>query len=115
MKRIFIAFGHHNTTNSFNAAIRDNFIEEVKKKGHEVDLINLQEQDLYIVRRQEQLSNGKRGKLIEQSQLAKDTEIAQDEIEMHGVYAIQMRRQYPALKNAWEKYKTVWHLIHGEN
>ena len=44
MKRIFIAFGHHNTTNSFNAAIRDNFIEEVKKKGHEVDLINLFEE-----------------------------------------------------------------------
>ena len=43
MKRIFIAFGHHNTTNSFNAAIRDNFIEEVKK-GHEVDLINLFEE-----------------------------------------------------------------------
>ena len=44
MKRIFIAFGHHNTTNSFNAAIRDNFIEEVKKKGHEADLINLFEE-----------------------------------------------------------------------
>ena len=44
MKRIFIAFGHHNTTNSFNAAIRDNFIDEVKKKGHEVDLINLFEE-----------------------------------------------------------------------
>ena len=44
MKRIFIAFGHHNTTNSFNAAIRDNFIEEVKKNGHEVDLINLFEE-----------------------------------------------------------------------
>ena len=44
MKRIFITFGHHNTTNSFNAAIRDNFIDEVKKKGHEVDLINLFEE-----------------------------------------------------------------------
>ena len=46
MKRIFIAFGHHNTTDSFNAAIRDNFIDEVKKNGHEVDLVNLfEEQD----------------------------------------------------------------------
>ena len=44
MKRIFIAFGHHNTTDSFNAAIRDNFIDEVKKKGHEVDLVNLFEE-----------------------------------------------------------------------
>jgi len=31
MKRIFIAFGHHNTKDSFNAAIRDTFIEEAKK------------------------------------------------------------------------------------
>ncbi|MBK46260.1 MAG: NADPH:quinone reductase [Gammaproteobacteria bacterium] len=44
MKRIFIAFGHHNTTGSFNAAIRDNFIDEVKKNGHEVDLVNLFEE-----------------------------------------------------------------------
>ena len=44
MKRIFIAFGHHNTTDSFNAAIRDNFIREVKKNGHEVDLVNLFEE-----------------------------------------------------------------------
>ena len=41
MKKIFIAFGHHNTTTSFNAAIRDTFIDEVKKCGHEIDLINL--------------------------------------------------------------------------
>ena len=44
MKRIFIAFGHHNITDSFNAAIRDNFIDEVKKNGHEVDLVNLFEE-----------------------------------------------------------------------
>ena len=44
MKRIFIVFGHHNTTDSFNAAIRDNFIDEVKKNGHEVDLVNLFEE-----------------------------------------------------------------------
>ena len=41
MKRIFIAFGHHNVTGSFNAAIRDNFIDEVETNGHEVDLVNL--------------------------------------------------------------------------
>ena len=41
MKRIFIAFGHHNTTNSFNASIRDNFIDEAKKNGNEIDLVNL--------------------------------------------------------------------------
>ena len=38
MKKIFIVYGHHNTTGSFNAAIRDTFITEVKKNGYEVDL-----------------------------------------------------------------------------
>ena len=42
--RIFIVFGHHNTKTSFNAAIRDTFIEEVTKNGHEVDLVNLFEE-----------------------------------------------------------------------
>ena len=44
MKKIFIAYGHHNTLSSFNAAIRDTFIAEVKKNGYEVDLINLFEE-----------------------------------------------------------------------
>ena len=29
--RICIIFGHHNTQNSFNAAVRDTFIDEAKK------------------------------------------------------------------------------------
>ena len=44
MKKICIIFGHHNTKNSFNAAIRDNFINEAKKYNHEIDLINLFEE-----------------------------------------------------------------------
>ena len=28
--KICVVFGHHNTTNSFNAAIRDTFIDESK-------------------------------------------------------------------------------------
>ena len=39
--RICIIFGHHNTQNSFNASIRDTFIHEAKKDGHDIDLINL--------------------------------------------------------------------------
>tara|TARA_Y100001978_G_scaffold38673_1_gene34478 strand:- start:24177 stop:24818 length:642 start_codon:yes stop_codon:yes gene_type:complete len=42
--KICIIFGHHNTKNSFNAAIRDTFIEEAEKCGHEIDLINLFEE-----------------------------------------------------------------------
>tara|TARA_Y100000590_G_scaffold427074_1_gene536841 strand:- start:63 stop:671 length:609 start_codon:yes stop_codon:yes gene_type:complete len=44
MKKICIIFGHHNTKNSFNAAIRDTFINEAQKFGHQIDLINLFEE-----------------------------------------------------------------------
>ena len=43
--RICIIFGHHNTQNSFNASVRDTFIDEAKKSGHEIDLINLFNED----------------------------------------------------------------------
>tara|TARA_B100000700_G_scaffold304766_1_gene377797 strand:+ start:553 stop:1131 length:579 start_codon:yes stop_codon:yes gene_type:complete len=43
-KRIFIVYGHYNTKESFNASIRDAFIEEAKKNGHEIDLINLHDE-----------------------------------------------------------------------
>tara|TARA_R110000851_G_scaffold157057_3_gene299622 strand:- start:290 stop:541 length:252 start_codon:yes stop_codon:yes gene_type:complete len=60
----------------------------------------------------EQLPNGKR-KLVEQSRLAKDTEQEREEMEMIGLPAIPLRRKYPALKKAWDQYRTVWHLITG--
>ena len=41
MKRICIIFGHYNTKTSFCSAVRDTFIEESKKIGNEIDLINL--------------------------------------------------------------------------
>ncbi len=44
MKNIFIVFGHHNTIGSFNSEIRDNFIDEAKKCGHSIDLVNLFEE-----------------------------------------------------------------------
>ena len=44
MKKIFIVFGHHNTNGSFNSEIRDNFIDEAKKLGHSIDLVNLFEE-----------------------------------------------------------------------
>ena len=58
----------------------------------------------------EQLPNGER-KLVEQSQKAKDQQMAYEELEMVGVEAIELRREHPALKKAWEQYRTVWHLI----
>ena len=58
----------------------------------------------------EQLPNGDRI-LVEQSQTAKDEETAYEESEMVGAEAIALRRKYPTLQKAWDKYRTVWHLI----
>ena len=60
----------------------------------------------------EQLPNGDRI-LVEQSQRAKDEEQAYEEAEMVGAEAIELRRKYPTLQKAWDKYRTVWHLING--
>ena len=58
----------------------------------------------------EQLPNGDRI-LVEQSQRAKDEETAYEEAEMVGAEAIELRRKYPTLQKAWDKYRTIWHLI----
>ena len=58
----------------------------------------------------EQLPNGDRI-LVEQSQYAKDIQKEMDEAEMVGREAIELRRKYPALQKAWDKYRTIWHLI----
>ena len=60
----------------------------------------------------EQLPNGDRV-LVEQSQQAKDEEQAYEEAEMVNAEAIALRRKYPSLKKAWDRYRTVWHLING--
>ena len=58
----------------------------------------------------QELPNGDK-KLLEQSQLAKDTEQEMYEQEMIGVDAIKLRRKYPALQKAWYQYKTIWKLV----
>ena len=60
----------------------------------------------------QQLPDGTRV-LVEQSQKAKDEERAYKEAEMVGAEAIALRRKYPTLQKAWDKYLTVWHLING--
>ena len=42
-----------------------------------------------------------------------DEEQAYEEAEMVGAEAIALRRKYPTLQKAWDKYLTVWHLING--
>jgi NAD(P)H dehydrogenase (quinone) len=40
MKKIFLIYGHYDD-NSFNAAIRDTFVETAHDKGHRVDIVDL--------------------------------------------------------------------------
>ena len=61
-----------------------------------------------------QKKNGERGKMVSQSQLAKDIEVAYDENEMVGADAIKLRRKYPTLQKAWDRYKTIWHMVNEE-
>ena len=61
----------------------------------------------------EQLPNGDRI-LVEQSQTAKDEEQAYREAEMVNAEAIALRRKYPTLQKAWDRYQTIWHLIHDK-
>jgi hypothetical protein len=59
----------------------------------------------------EQNKDGTRGKLVSQTQLAKDIDTGRDEEEMVGPQAIEMRRKYPALKKAWDQYRVIWDLV----
>jgi len=61
-----------------------------------------------------QKKNGERGKMVSQSQLAKDIELAYNEGDMIGADAITLRRKYPTLQKAWNRYLTVWHLVNEE-
>jgi|TARA_B100000029_G_C16767478_1_gene664211 hypothetical protein len=63
----------------------------------------------------EQNKNGTRGKMVSQSQLAKDIELGQNEEEMIGPSAIELRRNNPSLQKAWNQYATIWHLTVENN
>ena len=58
-----------------------------------------------------QKKHGNRGKMVSQTQLAKDVELSYNENEMVGADAIKLRRKYPTLQKAWNRYKTIWHLV----
>ena len=61
-----------------------------------------------------QKKNGERGRMVSQSQLAKDIETAYDEQDMIGEDAVKIRRENPTLQNAWDRYVTIWHLINDD-
>ena len=43
-KKIFIVYGHHDIKKSFNASVRDTFIEAAKKLGYQIDVVYLHEE-----------------------------------------------------------------------
>ena len=61
-----------------------------------------------------QKKDGTRGKLVSQSKKAKDVEASYEEQDMIGEEAIQLRRKYPSLQKAWDRYKTIWHLVNED-
>ena len=52
--------------------------------------------------------------MVSQSQLAKDIESSYNEQEMIGADAVKIRRKYPTLQKAWDRYVTVWHMVNEE-
>ncbi len=62
-----------------------------------------------------QKKDGTRGRMVSQSQAAKDEELMNEESDMVGIEAIKLRRKYPALQKAWKEYKTIWHLVNEDN
>ncbi len=53
MSKIFIVYGHY-SDQSFNAAIRDTFIETAKQQGHSIDCVDLYKENFDPVFRGEE-------------------------------------------------------------
>ena len=80
--------------------------KKLRKRPGEVFVSPDGGETVYIQKR-----NGERGRMVSQSQLAQDMETHQEELHMTDHEAVKLRRKYPALQKAWNRYKTVWHLI----
>ena len=116
---------------------RDKLFEEYKpvaKAAQQVDLLELEVDALMAARDLDidtaeavmRVEMGSRVTQVSSKELKRDLlifakknpilflELAQDEIEMHGVYAVQLRKKYPALRKAWEKYKLIWNMVNDD-
>jgi len=81
-------------------------IKKLKKRSSEIFISPDGGETVYV-----QKKNGERGRLVSQSQSAKDIETAYDEQDMIGEEAVKIRRENPTLQKAWDRYVTIWHLI----
>ena len=48
---------------------------------------------------------------LEDEAQIQDEELAYEEAEMVGIEAIELRRKYPTLKKAWDRYRVIWRLV----
>ena len=80
--------------------------KELKKRPGEIFVSPDGGETVYV-----QKKDGTRGRMVSQSQYAKDVEVAYNEQDMIGENAVKLRRQNPTLQKAWNRYITIWHLI----
>ena len=81
-------------------------IKKLKKRRGEIFISPDGGETVYV-----QKKDGTRGRMVSQSQYAKDIEVAYNEQDMIGENAVKLRRQNPTLQKAWNRYITIWHLI----
>ena len=81
-------------------------IKKLKKRRGEIFISPDGGETVYV-----QKKDGTRGRMVSQSQYAKDVEVAYNEQDMIGENAVKLRRQNPTLQKAWNRYITIWHLI----
>ena len=81
-------------------------IKKLKKRRGEIFISPDGGETVYV-----QKKDGTRGRMVSQSQYAKDVEVAYNEQDMIGQNAVKLRRQNPTLQKAWDRYITIWHLI----
>ena len=62
----------------------------------------------------EQNRDGTRGRLVEEDAHARMLNRIRDDAELFGIEAYHARRKYPALKKAYDQYRTIWQLTMGD-
>ena len=63
----------------------------------------------------EQNRDGTRGVLVLEDDHAKMIKQLSEDSDMFGFEAYALRKKYPALRKAYDQYKTVWHMVNGED
>jgi len=59
----------------------------------------------------EQNRDGSRGRLVEEDDHARMLNHLQEDSDMWGVEAYELRRKYPTLQKAYDQYKTIYKLV----